>query len=462
MASISPEELSHLAKRTTFGVLPFQPNALGSGGREAAVDLIINYENIDNTALENLLSLTFSPSFFFSSVEVRRWWLTRMLLTTRPFEEKMTLFWHNHFATSLEKVTTPLMLNQNKTLRSLALGRFDDLLSRISRDPAMLIWLDTISNISVRPNENYSRELQELFSMGPADVITGQANYTEQDVREIAKAFTGWKFRLKRNNPNKPKFFINESEHDNTAKRVYGQVANFSGDDIVTLVASRIETARFMAKKLFQYFAYELTDNVEDKATIQKFADVYVSSNHSIKQLVRSILVSDEFFSPRARNALVRDPVDFVVSAIKILGTEFRTAFNDPVYESPTKMGFELLRPPDVSGWPQNLGWVNTVNLLERFNFASHLASSRTGSGIILSTSKLRQLVKQTARQTVDNLAALFGVTLNEETTLVFVDYLETDADGVRVGFFGDDAAIDQRFRGMLHLFLCLPELQMH
>src|SRR6266513_629649 len=192
-----------------------------------------------------------------------------MVHTRLPFEEKLTLFWHNHFATAISKVPEILMYIQNLTLRQNALGRFDDLLLRVAQDPAMLVWLDGITSARGKPNENFARELQELFTMGIVDVVTGERNYSEDDVKEIARAFTGWKIAPPRGVPNPFAFgfFVNPDEHDNTAKTIYGQTANFGGEDIVTLIAGRRPTARFLARKLIETFVYPLNGTSNDAAT---------------------------------------------------------------------------------------------------------------------------------------------------------------------------------------------------
>jgi len=330
MATISYDEAAHLLRRMGFGGSPEDIEDLVTRGREGSVDYLLNYDKIDNKAMEDLLAQSFDFSDprdnqRFNQGEIRRWWFTRMAHTRRQFEEKMTLFWHNHFATALSKVQDIYMYVQNTKLRAGALARFDDLLLTVSQDAAMLIWLDNITNVLGKPNENWARELQELFSMGITDVVTGQANYTEDDVKEIARAFTGWKFRNNRNrdNPFNPEFFINPNEHDNTAKTIYGQTANFSGEDVITIISARRSTARYLVRELFDFFVYPLTSSSGDKQTIEKFADVYMNSNHSIKDLVRSIFISDEFFSNRARFGLVKQPVEVVVGAIRMLGGRY-------------------------------------------------------------------------------------------------------------------------------------------
>ena len=201
MANLSFDEGAHLLRRAGFGGTSDEIDDLVSRGREGAVDFLLNYTQIDNSEMNNLLPQSFdflvppTEQKEISNGEIRRWWFTRLAYTKRPFEEKMTLFWHNHFATSSSKVQDFLMYNQNLTLRQHALDRFDDLLMAVAKDPAMLVWLDGITNVLGSPNENFGRELQELFTMGINDVVTGEPNYTEQDVKEIARAFTGWNFQ---------------------------------------------------------------------------------------------------------------------------------------------------------------------------------------------------------------------------------------------------------------------------
>src|SRR5215211_440506 len=203
MASLNFDEAAHLLRRVGFAGMPEEIDQLTLLGREDAVDSLINYTQTDNSALDDLIRRSFdfsNPDIFerFNRSELQRWWFTRMAYTARPFEEKMTLFWHNHFATAASKVDDRFMYVQNLKLRAHALDKFDNLLLTVTQDPAMLIWLDGIVNIKGKPNENFARELQELFTMGIFDVVTGQANYTEQDVQEIARAFTGWKFFRRR------------------------------------------------------------------------------------------------------------------------------------------------------------------------------------------------------------------------------------------------------------------------
>ncbi len=471
MASINYVQAAHLLRRAGFGGSPEDINSLAARGREGAVDFLINYEAIDNSALDALLERSFGNEQFRLPSDIQRWWITRMIHTRRPFEEKMTFFWHNHFATSYFKAFYPYMAIQNKTLRRYALDRFDTLLVKVAQDPAMLIWLDGIQNIKGSPNENFARELQELFTMGIKDVITNEPNYTEKDVKEIARCFTGYTIKVKRKKIYKSKFRFEPSLHDNTAKEVYGQTANFTGEDIIALIAARRATPRFMVKKLFEFFVYPLTASAEDTATIEKFADVYMNGNHSIKTLVRAIFVSDEFFSQRARFALIKNPLEFIVSTVRCLSATYNVG-NDtrPDFTLITRarqMGLELLNPTDVNGWDLNLGWLNTSNMLERYNFANYFASNREtnpdAAGVWVTNDQLRRLTEPTAEATVRKLLSILGpLEAGEQTVAALKNYLETDDQGNAVSFTINEATLDKSVRGLIHLMLCLQEFHLN
>jgi uncharacterized protein (DUF1800 family) len=480
MASMLLDEAAHLVRRMGFGASLQEVADLAQRGREAAIDYLLNYERIDNSALEQALERdrkiyqTIDDPRFPFEVRTRIWWFVRMAATCRPFEEKMTLFWHNHFATSVSKVPSLLMFLQNQTFRKYALDRFDTLLLKIAQDPAMLHWLDGITNVVGRPNDNFARELQELFSMGITDAVTGAVNYTERDVREIARAFTGWKFRqpekLTINKLKKVKFFINEIEHDNGLKTVYGQTANFSGEDIITLIAARPSTARFLVKKFFEFFVYPLTQSAEDGATIERLAEVYFRSNHSIKELARAIFLSDEFFSERARFALIKNPAELMIGPLRMLGINDDLSPADLFRDSASvarsqAMGLDLFAPPSVGGWELNLGWVNTATMMERYNYLSDLTGlyeTMFGAG----THRRETYERHThtdAETTVKNFLMLFGPLDVEDGTLqILIDYLHTDDQGNRVGFTPDGPTIDNKVRGLAHLILCLPQFHLN
>lgn len=471
MTSITYAEAAHLLRRAGFGGPPAEIQDLVARGREGAVDYLIQYDRIDNQPLDNVLAASFADGTYFGPLDIQRYWMTRMIFTRRQLEEKMTLFWHNHFATSYLKVPFPFMATQIQMLRQQALGSFDTLLLNVAQDAAMLLWLDGIQNVVGRPNENWARELQELFTMGINDPVTGAANYTEKDVKEIARAFTGWTFKLKNNNTNKkPKFRIIAGLHDDGAKEIYGQTANFSGEDVITVVAARRATARFLVNKLFNFFVYPMTESDEDKATIEKFADVYMLSNHSIAALMRAIFTSDEFFGERARFALVKSPVEYIVGAIRMLGARYNPGTTQLLdFDTPGRakaMGQELINPPDVSGWKLHLGWLDTATMIERFNFAIYLATNRPANpsvfGEWLTSDQLKTYTRPTAAQTVEQFLTVLGpLVVDGGTTQSLADYLETDDQGNHVDFAVNDATIDKQVRGLVRLLLSLQEFQL-
>jgi len=470
MASLSYDEGAHLLRRAGFGGTPQDIDDLSARGREGAVDFLINFNQIDNSAMESLLAASFNlTGDGISNGEIRRWWFTRMVNTRRQFEEKMTLFWHNHFATSSSKVQDFFMLNQNVLLRQGALDRFDNILLKVSQDAAMLIWLDNITNVLGKPNENFGRELQELFTMGIRDVVTDEQNYTEQDVKEVARAFTGWNYQRRSPFP----FQLNASQHDNGSKSIYtgtawAQTGNLSGEDVITIISARPATARYLTWKLFNFFVYPVTNSSADKATIDRFAKVYLNNNHSIKELVRAIFTSDEFFSERAFFSIVKQPVELTVGAIRMLGGTYNQGTNargsNTLQTLSRNMGQDLFAPPDVAGWDPNLAWVNTASMLERFNFANTYLTNRntTNPGIFVTNDQLRSITKPSSKKTVKRFLSRLGPLSVGDALGTLRTYLETGDNGQPVTYVNDDTTVDKEIRGLVHQIMCLPEFQLN
>jgi len=466
MASLSYEEGAQLLRRAGFGGTPEEIDNLSSRGREGAVDYLINFNQIDNSAMESLLaaSFDFSTQNGISNGEIRRWWFTRMVATKRQFQEKMTLFWHNHFATSSSKVQDFFMYDQNNVLRQYAFDRFDTLLLNVSQDAAMLIWLDNITNVVGRPNENFAREIQELFTMGINDVVTGEPNYTEEDVKEVARAFTGWNYRRQAPFP----FQLNVGQHDNGAKTIFGQQSNFSGEDVITILSAKPATARYLTWKLFNFFVYPVTNSSADKATIDKFSKVYLNNDHSIKELVRAIFTSDEFFSERAFFSLIKQPVEYIAGAVRMLGGTYNPGTSargsNTLSQSSRNMGQDLFGPPDVAGWEFNLGWINTASVLERFNFANTYLSNRntTTPGVFITNDQLKSITKPSSKKTVKRFLSRLGPLSVGEALATLRTYLETGDNGQPVTYVNDDATVDKKIRGLVHQIMSLPEFQLN
>ena len=278
------------------------------------------------------------------------WWGERMLLTRRPLEEKLTLFWHGHFATGNGKVRdTRMMAHQNTMLRSNANGNFRDLLVGILTDPAMLVYLDNGENIKDHPNENFGRELLELFTMGVG-------NYTEHDIREASRAFTGWTNDVL-------EFAFDATLHDYGVKRFLGETGLFDGTDVIDIILSQEPTAEFIAGKLYRYFVREDLSN----ATATALGSTLRDADYELEPLLSRIFLSRDFYSPRSYATQIKSPVHLVVSTYRKLGlTELPTI---PDFNRLTaRLGQSLFNPPNVAGWAGGRTWITPGSLLQRGN----------------------------------------------------------------------------------------------
>lgn len=480
-------DAAHLLRRAGFGGSPEEIEDLAARDRDDAVDHLINYSAINNQPMEDVLAASFNFSDTtdnrrFNQGELRRWWLTRMVYTRRQFEEKMTLFWHNHFATALSGTNDISMYVQNLKLRKHALDRFDDLLLVVSQDAAMLQWLDGISNIRTSPNENFSRELQELFTMGLMDPVTGQSNYTEDDVKEIARAFTGWRVRNNRNATDplqRFEFFVQTNLHDAGAKTIYAGTpyaitANLGGEDVITIISDRPETSRWLVKELFDFFVFPLSDSKKDRNILEDFAKIYRNNDHSIKELVRAIFKSNTFFSERARYAIVKQPAEYVVGSIRMLGAQFlpgenvtsdRSRTSNALAAATRLQGQDIFDPPSVKGWDLQLNWIDTATMLERYNFANELIRNRdhVNPGLSVTNQQLGKYVKPKSKKTVNEFLEVLNVSnATGEVKKNLRTYLETNDQGNKVPFVVNDATIDNKIRGLVHQIMCLPEFQLN
>jgi uncharacterized protein (DUF1800 family) len=387
------------------------------------------------------------------------YWLFRMINTKRPLQEKMTLIWHDHFATALSKVKSPqLMLLQHQLFLQRGLGSFYDLALGVSQDPAMLVWLDGNENRKKAPNENYGRELLELFMLG-------LGNYTEADVEAAARAFTGWFFEAERDNTQNKritsaKFAFNERQHDFGAKTFLGQTGNWNGDDIIRIALAQPACARFVAGKLFVALVW---DN-PDAATIAPFADRFAQSKYDIRALVRAILLSEQFSSDRAYRATTKNPTEFVAGFLRTLGhaipaRDFTTYMR--------RMGQELFNPPHVGGWPSGLAWIGPGTMLERANFVNRVVTARQVSNnnpVAFDPAKLiagKNLT--TPEQLVDHFVRLMlDGSITPEQRKALIAYLSLNDKGQPAPFTLDARTIDSKLRGLIHLVAATPEYQLN
>lgn len=380
---------AHLLRRAGFGGTPAQVDEFAALSREEAADRLLDLDASDNAALNaRIAAANFNLTTFGSGPDGKRppifrdmdrWWLYRMSYSARPLEERMTFIWHGLLTTQHSNIGGPrskLMIRQNELFRANALGRYDVLLKAIGKDPAMMIYLNTADSSAAHPNENYSRELMELFAMG-------EGNYTEEDVREGARAFTGWRFTLPEqrfppeglSNAERnefineaygaswdPTFEVLPNAHDNGVKTFLGETGNWDGDDVVDIIMKQPATGRYITGRLFRELAYRNPD----EATINHLVEVWNDSAYSVKEVVRAILVSDEFYSVRAYRAIVRPPIDFVVGAVR--GLEIETDFMTYQQASAT-LDQRLYEPPNVAGWPGGVAWLSSGSFFGRVNF---------------------------------------------------------------------------------------------
>ena len=295
-------------------------------------------------------------------LDLRGWWLREMVATPSPLTERMTLFWHNHFVSAQPKVRyTQLMYRQNVLLRTHALGRFDELLHAVAKDPAMLIYLDSATNRRGSPNENFAREVMELFTLG-------EGKYSEDDIKQAARAFTGWSIDLDTGD-----YLFRRLLHDGGEKTVFGKSGNFDGDAVLDIILAQPAAAEFVVRKLWR----EFVSPQPDEARVKKIAAQFRASGWSIAQPVRALLLQPEVIARDEDNALVKSPADLMVGFVRQSGGEL----SQPVAAAVALagMGQNLFSPPNVRGWPGGDAWINTNTLLARKQFLERTLNASAG-----------------------------------------------------------------------------------
>lgn len=344
---------AHLLRRAGFGGTPEEIARLSGLGPDAALASVLHPPEADLAfpTYPDVAEL-YDPKA--RNRATQRWYLDRLLRTRRPFAEKMTLFWHGHFATSMSKVPAPQMAEQIVLFRTLGLGSFPRLLGAVARDPAMLIWLDNRTSVKAHPNENFAREVMELFALG-------LGSYSEGDVHAAARAFTG--FGLDRD----ARFVYRDKLHDHGSKTFLGRTGDLGGDDILAQIVAQPTHQRFLARKFLEFFVY----SDPEPELIEATASVYASSGFDVARTVGTILRSQVFFSPRAYRAIPKSPVEFGIGLLRYLGI---TTLPQDYPSVLARMGQNVLYPPSVKGWDGGPTWINTSTLLQRFNLVNRLA----------------------------------------------------------------------------------------
>lgn len=369
-ATLGFDDARHLLNRTSFAASPEDIAAFSGLTRQQAVDrLLASNHSIAITAPPAWVDEPFQSlrrframsaeerklaqrEVFQRAFELQSWWLAEMLATRAPIGEKMTLFWHNHFVSSVQKVRSPpLLYRQNVLLRDHALANFGDLLHVVARDPAMLIYLDNANSRRGQPNENFAREVMELFTLG-------EGSYSEQDVKEAARAFTGWSI-----DPDTGKFLLRPSAHDDEAKTVLGRSGNYDGDAVLDILLAQPQTAEFIVRKLWR----EFVSSDPDAAEVTRIARIFRDSRYDIRTALRALLVSDAFYAPGNRGALIKSPIELVVGTLRQFN--FTTGDVMPFVVIANQLGQRLFAPPNVKGWPGGEAWINSATLLGRKAF---------------------------------------------------------------------------------------------
>jgi uncharacterized protein (DUF1800 family) len=332
------------------------------------------------------------------------------------------------------------MVRQIQLFREFGLGSFETLLQKVTRDPAMLIWLDNRQNRKGSPNENFGREVMELFTVGIG-------NYTEQDIKEAARAFTG--HALDRN----LNYVFQANQHDTRDKTFQDRTGNFDADDVLGILVRHPATARFLTTKLFSFFVY---DN-PDSSTIDRLADTYTSSNFDMRAVMRDVFTGPEFLSPRAYHGQIKSPVDLVVGSLKALNVRNVGPDSTQVLR---RMGQDLLNPPDVSGWKGGAAWINATTLFERFNWGNRLASGRDGAKpyFVDVPGQIQARGVGDATGLVDYyLGLLVDGDATPEARQALIDYLNASGELA----LGNGAVLDMKARGLVHLTLAAPAYQL-
>jgi uncharacterized protein (DUF1800 family) len=383
------DDARHLLSRTSFGATPAEIQALASLDYSTAVDRLLGKVHPQ--------ALTAAPTWVNEGPaelrrqqeainkarkvdgsqpvqaaakivqqygrELRAWWVEEMLATDQPLVEKMTLFWHNHFTSAVQKVRyVPSLYWQNALFRREALGNFAALLKAVARDPAMLIYLDGVRSVARQPNENFARELLELFTLG-------EGHYSEGDIKNAARAFTGWSIDRETG-----RFVDRLQQHDDGEKTFLGQSGRFNGDDIIAILLRQPRTAETIVEKLWR----EFVSLKPDPAEVKRLAAILRNGGYEMKPVLRALLLSPAFRDPANRGALIKSPVELIVGTVHVIGL--------PVPEKTglvrmmAGLGQSPFDPPNVKGWPGGEAWITTNTLLLRQQFLRRMVEATTVS----------------------------------------------------------------------------------
>lgn len=482
----------HLIRRTGFGATPADVAAVIGRSRGAAADQLFAY------ALK-------PPRLRLrgrSGSELHDSWLKTLLKPKAPLQMKLTLFWHDHFATAVSRVeNVRAMAGQIATLAALGAGSMKTLVRAMNRDAAMIEFLDTVRNRKQVPNENYARELQELFTLGVTDEA-GAQNYTQDDIVQIARAFTGWTY-----DPLTARAFFDPARHDfaadwpaRGAKVIYRTTGGFGPagrsfavagegeaeiDTVTDILFDHTDStghstvARRIARRLLEFFAHPDPALAVVDAVVA--ASHFATSGHpnqwNVAALVRAILCHDAFYDTAAAAPFlptvkksVRWPVDFVLATLRTLSVKPKSRYlyidggsGRPLYEHLTNMGQRLLDPPSVFGWDWETGWISSATLLARFEFVNDVIRARYGAGSSFKPGRVMDLTRTDPGDIVDAVTTVLGIDdqLTAAERQVFIDYL-TDDGAVASLDLTADFTQQVKLRGLFEMAMYTPHYQVH
>ncbi|MFN2449262.1 MAG: DUF1800 family protein [Candidatus Baltobacteraceae bacterium] len=374
-----------------------------------------------------------------SVISLQNWWLNRMLTTPAPLQEKMALYFHGHFTTAaIQKGVTPVMtFEQNQLFRNAALGNLRGLTQQVSVGPAMLLYLDNAKSDPEHPNENYARELMELFTLGVD-------HYSEDDVRASARAWTGWAV-IRRTGEAR----YNEARHDGGSKTFLGRTGNWTGKDIVDIIYDQPACAEFWANSLLNFFVY----NDPEPQLVRAVAHTIRKNDFNLKPVVSTLLRSNVFFSDRAYRALVKSPVEFVVGTYKTLGV---SPIDVRAQQALNQMGQILFYPPNVAGWPGGVNWLTSQTMIVRQNFVASLVNSP-----LMQNAGWMTQVPVNAPQAAANLVRrILSGDASGAGVAQLVDYLNGTDTSALGKLSGEN--YDERVRGAAYLTMAMPAYQLN
>lgn len=419
----SRRDAAHLLWRTGFGASSEEIQQVTEAGLDRTLDrlLAVQPESVEFQKSNELLR---QAAFDSGNIQdLKSWWLHRMVASANPLLEKLTLLWHNHFATSNAKVdSVPLMAAQNDVLRRESLGSFRRVLHDISKDVAMLVWLDSNSNRKRHPNENFAREVMELFSLGVG-------NYSEHDIQEAARAFSGWHVR-------NDEFWFNAIQHDTGEKTVLGKRGTFDGGDVIELCLEHPACPRFLAFKLLRQFV----EPTPSKEHIDTLAVRIRQHNFEWLPVLRELFSSRLFFSAESRQAIIKSPVELILGAIRQLNVKPNL---QGVARLTAELGQDLFEPPTVKGWDGGRLWISSTTLIQRANFATALLKSNSLGMVAL----MRQDSQDEVAQFVE---------------LLLARDIEPDVAVELHQFFRSQSGdADTRVRSLVQIIMQMPEYQL-